>query len=128
MDTVLQAAALCLLGAVLAVLLRGRSPELSLLLALGVCVVVGLLVLRGLSQVLSLLRELMSLAELAPELFTPLLKTLGIALLCRCGCDLCRDAGQSAMASLLEIAGAFSAVLVSLPLFQAVWELLRSLL
>lgn len=128
METVLQVAALCLLGTVLATLLRGRSPELALLLTVGVCVVVGALLLRGLGQLLSLLRELVSLAELSPELFEPLLKTLGIALLCRVGSDVCRDAGQSALASLLEIACSFAAVLVSLPLFQSVWELLRSLL
>ena len=40
----------------------------------------------------------------------------------------CRDAGESAVASVLETAGAAAAIWVSLPLFQAAWELLRSLL
>ena len=66
--------------------------------------------------------------ELPAELFTPLIKTVGIALLSRTGSDLCRDAGEGAIASVLETAGAVAAIAVSLPLFRAAWELLRSLL
>lgn len=62
-----------------------------------------------------------------PELLAPLVKTLGIALVSRLGTEICRDAGQGAMAAVLETAGAFGAVLVSLPLVRAAWELLRSL-
>ena len=36
-------------------------------------------------------------------------------------------AGQGAMAAVLDTAGAFGAVLVSLPLVRAAWELLRTL-
>ena len=65
--------------------------------------------------------------DLPPELLAPLVKTLGIALVSRLGTEICRDAGQGAMAAVLETAGAFGAVLVSLPLVRAAWELLRSL-
>ena len=43
-------------------------------------------------------------------------------------CALCRDAGEGAMASLVEIAGAFAAILVSLPLFRAAWRMLEGLM
>ena len=39
-----------------------------------------------------------------------------------------RDAGEGALASVLETAGAVAAIVVSLPLFRAVWDLLESLL
>ena len=53
---------------------------------------------------------------------------MGIALLSRTGSDLCRDAGEGAMASVLETTGAVAAIVVSLPLFRSAWELLGSLL
>lgn len=126
METVLQIAAVCLVGAVLAAVLRQRSPETALLLGLAVCAVVGAL-LRGLADVLDMLEDLAAAAGLPPELLAPLVKTLGIALVSRLGTEICRDAGQGAMAAVLETAGAFGAVLVSLPLVRAAWELLRSL-
>ena len=65
---------------------------------------------------------------LSSDLLQPLLKTVGIALVSRTGAELCRDADQKAMASVVEAAGAFSAVVVSIPLLGAVWELLRGML
>ena len=59
---------------------------------------------------------------------SPLLKTAGIAVVTRIGADLCRDAGESAVASAVEMAGAMGALLAVLPLMQAAWEVLRSLL
>lgn len=126
METVLQIAAVCLVGAVLAAVLRQRSPEAALL-GLAVCAVVGALLLRGLADVLDMLEDLAAAGGLPPELLAPLVKTLGIALVSRLGTEICRDAGQGAMAAVLETAGAFGAVLVSLPLVRAAWELLRSL-
>ncbi len=127
METVLQIAAVCLVGAVLAAVLRQRSPEAALLLGLAVCAVVGALLLRGLADVLDMLEDLAAAGGLPPELLAPLVKTLGIALVSRLGTEICRDAGQGAMAAVLETTGAFGAVLVSLPLVRAAWELLRSL-
>ena len=114
MDTVLRLAALCLLGALLAVLLRRGGGELALLLVLG--------------QLRDFWEEASAWGQLPEQLFQPLLKTVCIALICRTGSDLCRDAGEGALASVLETAGAVAAIVVSLPLFRAVWGLLESLL
>ena len=86
MEAVMRFCALCVMGALLAVLLKRTNPDMALLLALAVC-----------GAALLLLAE-------------PL------------------DAGEGAMASLVETAGAVIAILVSLPLFQAAWDMLRSLL
>ena len=87
-------------------------------------------ILKGfiqLAKVLDMLEELAAAGGLPEGLFTPLVKTLGIALVSRLGGEICRDAGQGAMAAVLDTAGAFGAVLVSLPLVRAAWELLRTL-
>ena len=128
METAAKIAAVCLLGALLTALLKKTSPDTALLLALAVCVVVLTALARGLEDVTSFLRELLDWGGLAVELFVPLLKTVAIALISRVGGALCRDSGEGAMASLVEIAGAFAAILVSLPLFRAAWRMLAGLL
>ena len=129
MDTVLRLAALCLLGALLAVLLRRGGGELALLLVLAVCgVAVALLLAVLLGQLRDFWEEASAWGQLPEQLFQPLLKTVCIALIYRTGSDLCRDAGEGALASVLETAGAVAAIVVSLPLFRAVWDLLESLL
>lgn len=128
METVLRMSALCLTGALLAVLLRRSGGEMALLLALAVCGAAASLLLEPLQELRSFWEEAAAWGDLPLELFQPLIKTVGIALLSRTGSELCRDAGEGAMASVLETAGAVAAVVVSLPLFRAAWELLGSLL
>lgn len=124
----MKVTALCLVGAVLAALLKKNSPELALLLALAACAAVLLALVRGVETVTAFVREVMQWGGVESALFEPLFKTVAIALISRTGADLCRDAGEGAMASLVETAGAFGAVVVSLPLFGAVWELLSGMI
>ena len=124
METVLRMTALCLTGALLAVLLR-RSGGL---LALAVCGTAAALLMEPLGELKGFWEDAAAWGDLPVELFQPLVKTVGIALLSRTGSDLCRDAGEGAMASVLETAGAVAAIVVSLPLFRSAWELLGSLL
>ena len=112
MDTVLRLAALCLLGALLAVLLRRGGGELALLLVLAVCGVAVALLLEPLGQLRDFWEEASAWGQLPEQLFQPLLKTVCIALICRTGSDLCRDAGEGALASVLETAGAVAAIVV----------------
>ena len=124
MEAVWQIVALGLLGAVLAALLKKHTPELALLLAVAVCGAAALTAVRGVREVWAFLEDLLA----AVELFLPLLKTGGFAVVTRMGADLCGDAGESAVASAVEMAGAMGALLAVLPLMQAAWEVLRSLL
>lgn len=128
MDTVLRLTALCLVASLLAALLRRGGGEMAFLLVLAVCGTAVMLLLEPLQELQGFWEEAASWGELPAELFRPLIKTVGIALLSRTGSDLCRDAGECAMASVLETAGAVTAIVVSLPLFRSAWELLRSLL
>ena len=124
----MRVTALCLTGALLAVLLHRSGGELALLLSLAVCGVAAMVLIEPLEELRDFWEDAAAWGELPVELFTPLIKTVGIALLSRTGSDLCRDAGEGVIASVLETAGAVAAIAVSLPLFRAAWELLRSLL
>ncbi len=120
--------ALCLAGALLAVLLRRSGGEMALLLALAVCGTAAALLMEPLGELKDFWEDAAAWGDLPVQLFQPLVKTVGIALLSRTGSDLCRDAGEGAMASVLETTGAVAAIVVSLPLFRSAWELLGSLL
>lgn len=128
METLIRFTVICVIGGVLAVFVKKSSPDLGLMVSIAVCIVVLAALLAPLQEVVGLLRQMMEWSGMPEEVFAPLLKTLGIALLCRVGGDLCRDAGQSAVASLVEMGGALGTILVSVPLLRAVWEMLQSLI
>lgn len=122
-----KSVAVCLIGALLAVFLKKTSPDTALILAACVAAAVLAAILKALDEVWGFLTEVLERGGLSRELFSPLLKIVGIALISRTVGELCRDAGQSALSGIVETAGAFAAILVSLPLFRAAWALLEGL-
>lgn len=128
METAVQAAGLCVIGAVLALVVRRGSPETALLLALAATAAVIALVVPALGELWAFLRQLEAYSGVSAELFAPLYKTAAIALVVRAGGGLCRDAGESALAAVLETAGTVCALLAALPLMRAVLDLLVELM
>ncbi|QUO38021.1 stage III sporulation protein AD [Dysosmobacter sp. Marseille-Q4140] len=128
METAVQAAGLCVIGAVLALVVRRGSPETALLLALAATAAVIALVVPALGELWAFLRQLEAYSGVSAELFAPLYKTAAIALVVRAGGGLCRDAGESPLAAVLETAGTVCALLAALPLMRAVLDLLVELM
>lgn len=125
MELVFRLTALCLLTAVLVLLLKKNSAEISFLLTVSAVLLGALLLLSVFDEVSAFGTELLDMAKLDPALFAPLLKVLGIALLVRISSSLCADVGQSALSALLEIAGAVCAFWCAMPLLRAVVDMLE---
>lgn len=124
----MQTAALCVVGALLALVLKRSSPEQGLLLTLAIVAVALVALSQPIREILQLLQELTRGSGLSDALLLPLYKTVGIALVVKVGGSLCRDAGESALATTVETAGAVCALVVALPLLQAVLSLLLELM
>ena len=123
----IQAAALGILGVVLIALLRHRGGELALLLSLGVCVLIGLLLVRLAEPVVDFFRELQGIAGLEEHIMGPMLKTIGIGLITQIASNICSDGGESAVARMIELCGAVLALCVAIPLMESVLELIRAM-
>ena len=67
---------------------------------------------------------LLSQCGLDSALYLPVCKAVGVAVVVRITAALCRDAGQSALAAKMEIAGAVLTLSVCLPLFEQVLDLI----
>lgn len=128
MEAIAQAAALCVAGAVLSLVIRQGSPSMGLLLAVGIVAALTLFLWPSVRELLDFLRDLGKESGLPPGLLAPLYKTVGIALVVRVGGDLCRDAGESALASAVETAGSICALLAALPLLRQVLAMLSELM
>ena len=128
MDGVIKLAALCLLSAGLATLLRKNTPELAMLLVVAVVITSFFSLVGFLRQIFDFFEQLVELAGLSVQLFTPLVKTVAIALVSHSGAEICRDAGAGAIGYMLETAGAVGAIVAAIPLFEAVWETIQMVL
>lgn len=128
MEQVFQVTALCVVGALLALTIRRGSPESALLLSLAAAVLVLLMLLESLGELTAFFTELAQRSGLPETLFAPLYKILAITLVVRIGSGLCRDAGEQALASVVETAGTVCALLTALPLLRSVLSMLLELM
>ena len=124
MELVCKAAALGLTAALLALLLQKTEPSQALLLGLAAAAALLTLGLGVFRELRDFFQDLSREAGISASLTLPVLKSLGITVVGRFSGDLCRDAGQSAVASALETCSAAAALYAALPLVRLVVSLL----
>lgn len=123
-----KVAAVAIIAAVCAVVVKKNVQDLGMVLAIGAGVIILLFVLGAVEQIRSFMDELTEMAGLAPEVITPVIKTVGIAIITRVTAEICRDAREGGIATATETAGAILALLVALPLLRAVIKTISGLL
>ena len=121
-------AALAVLAALCALTIKKEVPSVALVLVLVAGVVILSQAVEGFSAVIGLVDELGMAAGLVPSVLEPVVKTVGVAILVKLSCAVCKDAGANAAAAFLETAGTAAALLVALPLVKTVFDTLKGLL
>ena len=127
MEVLLRVAALGILAALLVTVLKKQSPETALLLSVAACVLIALLLVDTLKPLLRFFEKLHKQTGLSEGLLAPMAKSVGIGLLTQISSSVCADAGQGAIARLIELCGGILALSVSLPLFENVLDLIGSI-
>ena len=124
MEQMIQIAMLCVMTAMIVVVVRRGAPEFVMLLSIACVCIVMMFLMEPIRSLLRLLEELGDGGGISQQLFLPLYKTIGIAFVVKLGGDLCRDVGETALASAVDLAGSVCALSVALPLLQTVLALI----
>lgn len=119
---IFQIVGLALIAAVLSVLLRNHRPEISLQIGIVTGVIIFLLMLFKISAVIEVLQDLANKVNIDLIYITTVLKIIGIAYITTFGAEVCRDAGESSIASKIEFAGKILIMILAVPILMAVLE------
>lgn len=113
-------AGIAICAAVVAAMLRRYHQEYAVLVGIVAGIVILIEILTGIAPAVQQINRLLDAAGVSSQYAVILLKTLGICFLAQFAADACRDAGESALASKMELAGKISIVILSLPLFEQI--------
>ena len=127
MDTFIKIAAIAILSAIAALSIRKQVPDLSLVLTICAGLVIFGLATAAITIVVRFIQDLGQFAGISSTVLTPLLKTLGIAIVTKIATDACKDAGSNSLASYVELAGCAVAITFSLPLLMSVVKLVSEI-
>lgn len=117
---IMQVVGLGLLASVLAVVLRNNRPEMAMFLSIAVGIMIFAAMLGKIGSVIDVLRDLSSRANLSMVYLGTILKIVGIAYIADFGAQICRDAGEGAVASKIEFAAKILVLVLAVPIVVAV--------
>ena len=127
MEDFTKVAVIALLTVLFLPAIKRHTAELGVVLSLAACVLIGLFLVNMARPVVVFFSELRAMTGLDRSLMEPLMKTLGVGLLSQLCAGVCSDAGESALAKLVELAGSVLSIYLALPLFRAVIELVQTM-
>lgn len=123
-----KAAAAALVTVVLVLLLKRESGSMAMLMVLAASLLLLLFAATVLEPVMAFFHQLADTAQIDQSYLMPVLKCTGIGILTQIVASVCKDAGESSLASMVELCGCVVALFVSLPLFSAVLQMITELI
>lgn len=112
-----------LLTCILIIVVKEYKPEFSVLVSVAAGTVITAMLLRDILSAFDGIGKLMTEADADGDMITPVVKAFGICVVSQLSADICRDSGQSATASRIELAGRLGIVLTAMPLFENILAL-----
>ncbi len=117
-----------LIALVLILAVGKQQQDLALLLGMMTCVLAVGIAFVYLEPVLDFLYRLEQLGDLQTGILQTLLKILGIGLTSQIAGLICQDSGNASLARGMELLGTSAVLLLSLPIFETLLELVLQIL
>jgi stage III sporulation protein AD len=125
---IFQIIGLALVATVIALLLKAHRPELALQISLVTGIIIFLVILGKITAVVDLLNSYAQRVNIDMVYINTLLKIVGIAYIAEFGAEVCRDAGEGAIASKVELAGKVIIVVMAVPIITSLLDLIISVM
>lgn len=127
MEEVFKIVAFAIVAVILILLIKQQKPEIAILLTIVAAVAILLFAMLKLGDIFTLLDSLVEKSGINKDFLSIILKITAIAYIVEFGKNICMDAGQSAIATKLEMAGKVIIVTLSLPIVSSLVNILAGL-
>ena len=124
---IIKVVGFAIFATMLVVILKEEKKEFAVALSVIAGVMLLLFCISKIDPLINMLYELVEKSGINSSFLVIILKVIGIAYLVELGKNICQDAGQSAIATKLEMAGKIIVVSISLPIFTSLISLLVEL-
>lgn len=104
------------------------NKDISLIITLTVCAMVILSAMTFIKPVVDFMSKLQMIGNVDPELFSVVLKVVGIAITGEFSSLICKDAGNESMGKSLQLLTSCAALWMSIPVFERLLSLLDKVL
>lgn len=117
-----------LISVILALMLNKQNPEWSMYIRIAGGILIFLVIIQKLGVVLEIIKKMSEKIDVDFIYIGIVFKVLGIAYISEFGAQLCKDAGESSIASKIEFAGKVLIITVSSPVMLALMDIISGII
>lgn len=117
-----------LIALIVIIIIKQYKPEFAIYISLISGIIIIFLVFGKLSGIISILTDLSKKAGINATYLSIILKITGIAILTEFGVSICKDAGETAIASKIEFGGKIIIISISVPIIAALLEVITTII
>ena len=125
---IIQIIAIAFVGTFIAILIRQYKPEFSIYISIISGIIIFGIIIFKLNAVMELLKTFSHKFDVNSKFFLILIKITGIAYLSEFAVNICKDSGESAIASKVEMAGKIIIIAMSIPILSSLLDTLINIL
>ncbi len=124
---IIQIVAIGLLSAVLAITVKRQSPDMALMISIAACVLLFLMILPMLMETVGVLKNIGSMLDGGMPYIGIAIKVIGVAYMAELGASVCADAGESAVAAKIDLAGRVMLLVLAMPILMDLVNIIMGL-
>ena len=113
---------------VIIIIIKQYKPEFAIYVSLIAGAIILFMVMNKLAGVINLLNSLTRKTSMNSEFIKILLKITGISILTEFAVSICKDSGETAIASKIDLSGKIIIIAMSIPIISALLELILKIL
>ena len=117
-----------LTAAIIIIILKQYKPEFAIYASIIAGTIILFMVMDKLSAIINILQSLASKTGTGSTFIGILLKITGIAILTEFAVSVCKDSGETAIASKIDLGGKIIIISISIPIITALLELIINIL
>ena len=119
---------IALVALIIIILLKQYKPEFAIYISLLTGVLILVLVMDELTGIMNLIQTIASKASIKQQFLTILIKITGIAFLSEFAVSICKDSGEGAIASKIELGSKIIIISMSIPILSSLLEIILKVL
>lgn len=124
---VIKVVGISIFAVIMIIILKSYRPEMALVLSIVTGIGIMLFAIYKMSSVINILNDLVTKSGVNKDFLLIIIKVIGIAYIVEFGKNICIDAGQSSIATKLEMAGKVIIVVLTIPLISSLVNILTGL-
>ncbi len=117
-----------LIALIIIVIIKQYKPEFAIYVSLGAGILIFALIAAKMSGIIDILKSLANKTAINSDFLVLLIKITGVAILTEFAVSVCKDSGESAIASKIDLGGKVIIMSMSIPIMSSLLETIIKIL